>query len=261
MNAEAAGTWVGQHVPGVAAALLLAVFVAVALAVHFGPGMASRLPALPPRGRWRLFLTLGLGAAAMLAGGWAFAELAENVGSGQPLAAFDSAVIAAVPAGLPAAALPWVGALTHLGDPKVLTLLVVLAGGALLARRHVAAALLLAVAAGGNAVLNPALKALVARARPEHAGNGPHATGYSFPSGHSSGSLVVYGALAFVLLPLLPPRWRVAVVAGLPTLAVAIALSRVLLQVHYPSDVVAGLATGASWLAVCLLAARMARRA
>jgi undecaprenyl-diphosphatase len=259
INAAAAGAWAGRHVLWVAAALLLAVALAVVLVVHLGAAVWARLPSLPIGGRWRLALVLAGGASVLLAGAWTFAELAENVGAGEPLAAFDSALLAALPAGLPDAALPWAAALTRLGDPPTLALLVLLACTGLLLGRQRAAALLLALAAAGNAALNPALKQLVARARPPHADGEVHATGFSFPSGHSSGSLVVFGALAFVLLPLLPPRWRGACAAALLVLAVSIAFSRVLLRVHYPSDVLAGLLTGGCWLAVCVLAARFAR--
>ncbi len=71
----------------------------------------------------------------------------------------------------------------------------------------------------------------------------------SYPSGHSAGSTIGYGLLAFMLLP-----WqrrqvsRVVTVLLLASLVVAIAFSRVYLRAHYFSDVVAGVILGLAWL-------------
>lgn len=72
---------------------------------------------------------------------------------------------------------------------------------------------------------------------------GATATGFAFPSGHAVAAIVVYGGLALLV------RSRRA--AALATaVAVCVALSRVVLQVHYLVDVVAGLAVGGVFLAV-----------
>ena len=91
----------------------------------------------------------------------------------------------------------------------------------------------------------------------------PHlqdAGGYSFPSGHTSGSLVVYGMLAYLCLRLLPPRWHLASVLLASALAFSIGWSRVILQVHWASDVVAGFAFGVAWLTVSIAAIEVTRR-
>ncbi|TCI26528.1 phosphatase PAP2 family protein [Exiguobacterium sp. SH3S2] len=63
------------------------------------------------------------------------------------------------------------------------------------------------------------------------------ATTYSFPSGHASGSLALYGLLAFSLYRRkYSPVW----VAVLVVLLVAVSFSRVILNVHYFSDVMGG---------------------
>uniref|UniRef100_UPI00286A84FF phosphatase PAP2 family protein n=1 Tax=Methylibium sp. TaxID=2067992 RepID=UPI00286A84FF len=105
-----------------------------------------------------------------------------------------------------------------------------------------------------------ALKALFARARPVHDGGALLAHGYSFPSGHSSGAVVAYGMLAFVLLRVLPKAWHLPVVLLATAIAFSVGSSRIFLHVHYPSDVLAGFASGAAWLAVCLVAAAWVRR-
>lgn len=63
---------------------------------------------------------------------------------------------------------------------------------------------------------------------------------YSFPSGHSFGSLVVYGLLAYLLFIRLSEPWNYFIVAALISLIILIGISRVYLGAHFPSDVLAG---------------------
>jgi membrane-associated phospholipid phosphatase len=67
-------------------------------------------------------------------------------------------------------------------------------------------------------------------------------TGFGFPSGHATGAAVAYGALALVCTALWTPERRYAVAT---TVAVAVAASRVVIEVHYLVDVAAGLLLGA----------------
>ena len=66
-------------------------------------------------------------------------------------------------------------------------------------------------------------------------------TGFGFPSGHATGAAVAYGALAVLCTAVWTPRRRYAVAA---IVAVAVAASRVVIEVHYLVDVVAGLLLG-----------------
>ena len=105
----------------------------------------------------------------------------------------------------------------------------------------------------GDSVVTNAVKEVVARARP--AIDPIAATlGPSFPSGHSSTAAAFYAALA-----LLAGRRRSAgaraVLAGVAVgVAVSVACSRVMLDLHWVSDVVAGLALGWGWFAACTIA-------
>nr|WP_259372690.1 phosphatase PAP2 family protein [Schlegelella koreensis] len=116
-----------------------------------------------------------------------------------------------------------------------------------------------AVAFAGNGVLTRLLKAIFERARPEREHDLLGATGWSFPSGHSSGAVVICGMLAYLGLRWTRPAWHLPIVLAATALAFTIGCSRVFLQVHYASDVLAGFALGAAWLAVCVGAAEVIR--
>jgi membrane-associated phospholipid phosphatase len=108
---------------------------------------------------------------------------------------------------------------------------------------------LLAVLVGMEAIML-GVKDLVGRVRPTlepaAASLGP-----SFPSGHSSTSAAFYAAAALIIGRHLPRRPRQIVVAAAVAVAVAIAGSRVLLDLHWLSDVIGGLSLGWAWFALC----------
>jgi membrane-associated phospholipid phosphatase len=111
----------------------------------------------------------------------------------------------------------------------------------------------LAVAIGGDKLLTNGIKELIDRARPTL---NPIAKtlGPSFPSGHSSTAACVYAALALVLGRGRRPRTRALLAGSAVAIAAGVASSRVLLDVHWVSDVVSGLALGWAWFAVCAIA-------
>lgn len=135
-------------------------------------------------------------------------------------------------------------AVTHFGDPLVVTALAVLAAiGCWVIGRRRDAVYLIAVRVV-VVVLGFALKEAVARARPSLPQPVAHASGYSFPSGHALGAAALYTSVAVVAAGMVRARWRPALVAVAVVVPLAVATSRVLLGVHFPSDVVAGLVLG-----------------
>ena len=87
-------------------------------------------------------------------------------------------------------------------------------------------------------------KGLVQRARPVVEDAVAHAPGSSFPSGHATNTAAVALTLTLLVWPLLGRRGRVVVPLVAATCTMLTALDRVMLGVHYPSDVVAGIALG-----------------
>jgi undecaprenyl-diphosphatase len=202
----------------------------------------------------------------MLTGVLVFVLLADALTPGSPLIRFDQAITDALRANLAPRALQGFAALTHLADTTTLSVLCVLGTLVLVTWRQRALALAWVLAVAGNGILNESLKSLIGRARPLAPEGTLLVTGLSFPSGHSSGAVVAYGMLAYLALRLLPKAWHLPVLVAALALAFAVGISRVVLRVHFASDVAAGFATGSAWLALCITSAelvcwRRARRA
>lgn len=166
------------------------------------------------------------------------------------LVRFDQALAQSLRTHLPVPALRAIAMLTHLGDLLWVASAAALITLILLLRRHWQLAGAWALTVAGIVPVNSGLKALLRRARPLHDHDFIVEHSFSFPSGHAFGAIVFYGMLAYVLLRLLPPRFHRAVIAGAVAMVGLIGISRILLQVHYFSDVLAGFASGAVWLLV-----------
>ncbi len=106
----------------------------------------------------------------------------------------------------------------------------------------------LAVVSLGGGLIDTIVKIAVGRPRPKFDEPIATAFGNSFPSGHSMSSLVCFGALLLVFLPLIAPRWRPFAIGFTIAWVAAIGLSRLALGVHFISDVLGGYALGAAWL-------------
>ena len=105
----------------------------------------------------------------------------------------------------------------------------------------------------GDSIVTNAVKGIIDRARPA-IDPAAAALGPSFPSGHSSTAAAFYAALALLAWRRRPARPRNVITGAAVGIAVAVACSRVLLDLHWLSDVVAGLALGWGWFAVCAIA-------
>lgn len=122
-----------------------------------------------------------------------------------------------------------------------------------LRERRVSPLLFVVLAIGGNAAIVNLIKVLVGRARPTVSVLTGF-SGQSFPSGHSAAAAACYGTVALLLSLRWSPKNRALAYGTAVAIAVAVACSRVLLGVHWVSDVVAGLAVGWSWVALYSIA-------
>lgn len=206
-----------------------------------------------------LHLTLGL--LISLAALWLFGGITEDVIHHDPLTRFDLSVLQwfqrlGSPAG------DRVAVVVSLVGSPVAMVVVALLGALLLAWRRLWLVFVgWVVAFGGGGVLDAALKLIVRRPRPPGATAFLHGMTFSFPSGHSMGSLIGYGMLAYVvtILWVRHRAGRIVVVAATAVLVLAIGTSRLYLGVHYFSDVVGGYAAGVLWLAACVSGVEVAR--
>lgn len=232
--------------------------------VHIRPH-ARRLP-LPGavQGMWQMARRLGLQVLAAMAVAVTacvgFVEIADEIGVDDDLGQFDSALSAALSRYASDDQLRIFAALTDLGDRWFLMPLAGLVALWLLFRRRwfLAAAWIIATGSGG--MVSAALKAIFARSRPEHLHGFASADGWSFPSGHSSGAFIVYGLLGYLVVIHSPKRLHLPVAVIAMTLIVCVGFSRVILQVHYFSDVLGGYALGAAWVAAWVAGLETYRR-
>ncbi len=104
----------------------------------------------------------------------------------------------------------------------------------------------------GGVILNPIIKEVVQRVRPDEAFRLLDIHSYSFPSGHSLSTIICFGGLAYLLAnAFFPPSAKTArksLIIVACCLSASIAFSRVYLGVHYLTDVLAGFILGTSLL-------------
>lgn len=151
--------------------------------------------------------------------------------------------------------------LTALGSGTLAILFSVAFVGWLLLTGRPGAALFVAIAMLGAGWLNDILKDVFGRARPTVVPHLTPASEESFPSGHTMISAVLYPTMAELAGRLVAKkRLRFYLMALAIFMAILVAFSRVYLGVHYPSDVVGGLAAGFAWALVCGIAARWLQR-
>jgi len=148
------------------------------------------------------------------------------------------------------------GAVTHLGSFALTGPLALLLALALAMRGRHRRAWFVVGAFGGAALFAQVGKVLVARPRPESAGAvASMPSDLSFPSAHVT-QVTAFALVAWFLAQGLADGRRRAIAVVGAAAVTTVAVSRVYLQVHYPSDVAAGLAGAAAWVTGLWLALR-----
>lgn len=199
-----------------------------------------------------LILLVGLGIAGFFV--WLFSELAEELLENE-LQAFDNGVINFFKRVESSSLDTFYIFITELGSVWFLTTLSVLVIAWLWFKaKDKWGILFFIIAVGGSGALTWLLKQFYERGRPS-INEEIDAIGFSFPSGHSLGSLVFYGFLIYLISRSSQNKaLKWTAIVGLGILIVLIGTSRIYLGAHFPSDVVAGYIAGTIWLILCLLA-------
>ena len=210
---------------------------------------ALRLIARFARSFWASLITfLSIGFVFGIAGVVAFAQLAEVVmeGATQSIDEFG---------------LRWINShqsealdhvmmeLTSLGNFAVLLVMLLVVSAFLWLSNHKLSVVLLGLGVGGGYLANNVLKLAFDRDRPSVFEPVADVVTSSFPSGHAMVSTIAYLSVAYLVGRLEPKpamrriTWTLAVV-----IIILVAISRMYLGVHYPSDVIGGIIAGVAWL-------------
>jgi membrane-associated phospholipid phosphatase len=195
----------------------------------------------------------------LLASAWLFGFLATEVVEGETH--YDARVARSLHEHATAGWTDFFRFVTYLGNLVTLVIVLAIACAILWRKGRVAELQLLLLAAIGTQLLTQAFKLGFRRDRPVFPDPLATESTYSFPSGHASMSLAVYGTLAFVVARRLDrPAARIAVLTAAAVLIFLIGISRIYLGVHYVSDVVAGYCLALAWITACALTLELRRR-
>lgn len=150
----------------------------------------------------------------------------------------------------------WAVDVTALGSAIVITGLVLFLIAFFSLRQHWGDAFQIALAGLSSAMLSPILKIFVQRERPPLELRLVDAQHFSYPSGHTMASAIIFFTIGLIFYERYSRRAERILCLGMASLLVVlIGLTRIYLGVHYPSDVLGGFALGAS-LALLIFAAR-----
>lgn len=200
----------------------------------------------PASAQTRSLLILG---AALIGSAWVFLGIFEDVIGNDPLVRLDAALYQNLQALRTAPGDSLMIAITQIGDATVVVSIALSVLIWLLVRRAWRTAAYWTVAIAGATLLNTVIKVALHRPRP---GNPLYEgwSAYSFPSGHSTVNVVLYGFLALLIVQGISRRARLPVILGAAVIALLIAFSRLYLGAHWASDVAGGVAFGCAWIAL-----------
>ena len=212
-----------------------------------------------PEGAAGLYFTMGV--AVLLLAAWGFGLIAGQVAANGPVTLLDLQLAH----WLHARATPGVTQLllvfTHWNSVAGVLAMSAILGYALLRRRLDYWLLALVCTVPGGMAMNFLMKLVFERARPVFEQPLVTLHTYSFPSGHASGATLFYGFLACLLVRHVTSNGkRFGIGASAALMVAAVCFSRVYLGAHYLTDVLAGVAEGLAWLAICITAVSSLRR-
>ncbi|NMM13878.1 MAG: phosphatase PAP2 family protein [Rhodoferax sp.] len=222
-----------------------------ALRVRFRPQIAFVQARLSPQSYLGLQLTTG--ALILIGASWLFGGIAEDVVSGDPLTLVDLRVAQWFHEHATPLLTQTMRVVTNIHSTLPMTTAVVLIAAYLAWKKNWYWLICVTITVPFGMLLNVLMKYAFHRARPNFDVPILELATYSFPSGHVAGSTLFYGVLAGMLVTqIVAWRWRVMIVLVALAMVVLVAITRMYLGVHYLSDVLAAVAEGVAWLALCL---------
>lgn len=139
------------------------------------------------------------------------------------------------------------------GGPTLLAILLAALIGLSMARRWRPAVALAAIVLGGRIAVE-LLKLAIERPRPFFSPYPVEIASLSFPSGHAANTMITFLSIAMMVAP---TRFRTVAIAAAAAASVLVGMTRPLLGVHWPSDVVGGWGFGMAWVMIgCELSRR-----
>ncbi len=147
---------------------------------------------------------------------------------------------------------------TMLGSPTAVIGILIVSALALFWFKHLRLAAALIIAVVGASVSELLLKVLIERVRPSGFSD-LLPTSYSFPSGHATSSMALYGFLTYILYHLFPRYRHIIIPVGF-TLVGIVGFSRLYLGVHYPSDILGGYLLATMWIFIAIRAAHVMKK-
>jgi undecaprenyl-diphosphatase len=208
-----------------------------------------------------LGLDLTIGAIILIGASWLFGGIAEDVVTGDPLTVVDMEIAMWLHLHATPALTDAMMVISLLASwPVVMGIFLLLASYFVWKRSHYRLlAMTLTVPVG--MLLTVMLKFAFHRSRPTWDDPIVMIESFGFPSGHAMAATLLYGFLAAIGVRQVQAwRWRVLAVLTAGMVVVLVGFSRLYLGVHYLSDVLAGMAAGSAWLALCLTVVGTLRR-
>lgn len=205
-------------------------------------------------GSWQ-GLALTVSVLGVLGSFYLFAQITDSWMDQGALYRLDRRVHQALDGALGASTLAALRFITHFADLWTAAGVGLVLAALLAWRRHWWRLLALALTLVAGEAILWTMKVVFSRDRP--AGKLIETAGESFPSGHAFTGMVLYGFVLYLVWRApVHPALRAAAATLLLALILAIAVSRVLLSVHWTSDVIGGLLIGLGWLVTSLVLAR-----
>jgi membrane-associated phospholipid phosphatase len=206
-----------------------------------------------------LYLTLAL--LVLIAAAWVSGAIAEDVATNNRITVVDARLSTWVQTHGTAPLTTIMLVITHLHSTVSVTIMTLVVCAYLWLRRLRYWVLTLLLSVFGGMLLNFLLKNLFLRPRPHFKSPLLTLTGYGFPSGHTMAATVFYGTLCVVVLSRAPARcWRAPAVVISTIMIALVGFSRIYLGAHYLSDVLAAVAEGLIWVALCIITVEAMRR-